>query len=248
MSDADVAIRLERASLRYRVPIERFSTLKEQLIRQVQGRAGSREVWALRDVDLCVPRGDVLGVIGQNGAGKSSLLRLLAGVIPPTSGRVWLDGWPVTPLLELGAGFHPDLTGRENVYLNATLLGHSKRETDERYDAIVDFAELPAVMDAPIRTYSSGMVVRLGFAVATAWDPRILLVDEVLAVGDEAFRRKCEGRIASFRESGVTVVLVSHDLALVAQTCGEALWLEDGRARAIGAAGEVTSAYHDASQ
>jgi len=242
----DVVLRLEHVSLRYRVPTERVPTFKEYAIRRLQGRLQWRESWALRDVNLTVRRGEVLGVIGRNGAGKSSLLRLVAGVLRPTSGRVWLKGWPVSPLLEIGAGFHPDLTGRENVYLNATLLGHSKKTIDARFDDITEFSELSEVMNAPLRTYSTGMMMRLGFAVATAWNPTILLVDEVLAVGDETFQRKCIARINSFRERAVSVLLVSHDLAQVRAICSRAIWLDAGAIRSAGPPDEVAERYHRA--
>jgi ABC-type polysaccharide/polyol phosphate transport system ATPase subunit len=200
----------------------------------------------VREVDLSIRQGEVFGIIGRNGAGKSTLLRLIAGVLRPTGGRVVVHGWPVSPLLEIGAGFHPDLTGRENVYLNATLLGHPKRDVDEKYASIVGFAELGDVMNDPLRTYSSGMVVRLGFSVATAWDPNVLLVDEVLAVGDEAFQQKCWNRIDEFRRQLATVVLVSHQLSHVLATCSRAAWLDGGRVRAVGEPWSVVKQYVDA--
>lgn len=236
-------VRIERASFRYRHHHERLGSFKEYVIRRLQGRLRVSDVWAIRDLDVGIRRGEVFGVIGRNGAGKSTLLRLIAGVLRPTSGRVLVRGWPVSPLLEIGAGFHPDLTGRENVYLNATLLGHSKREVDERFDSIVDFAELGDVMEDPLRTYSSGMVVRLGFSVATAWEANVLLVDEVLAVGDEAFQKKCWARIDQFRQQLATVVLVSHQMSYVLGTCTRALWLDAGSVRAIGQPEAVVKEY-----
>src|SRR5438034_119727 len=243
---ASAVVRIERASFRYRHQHERFSSFKEYAIRRLQGRVRVSDVWAVRDIDITVRQGEVFGIIGRNGAGKSTLLRLVAGVLRPTSGRVVVHGWPVSPLLEIGAGFHPDLTGRENVYLNATLLGHPKRDVDERYESIVDFAELGEVMDDPLRTYSSGMIVRLGFSVATAWDAKVLLVDEVLAVGDEAFQKKCWARIQGFRQQLATVVLVSHQLSYVLATCSRAAWLDRGVVRALGEPNAVVNAYRDA--
>jgi ABC-type polysaccharide/polyol phosphate transport system ATPase subunit len=231
---ASDVVRIENASFRYRHHQERFTSLKEYAIRRLQGRVRVSEVWAVRNIDIAIPQGEVFGIVGRNGAGKSTLLRLIAGVLRPTSGRVVVHGWPVSPLLEIGAGFHPDLTGRENVYLNATLLGHAKRDVDERFESIVEFAELGDVMDDPLRTYSSGMVVRLGFSVATAWDPNVLLVDEVLAVGDEAFQKKRLQRIEKFRRQNATVVLVSHQLVQVIEVCSRAAWLDGGTIRAIG--------------
>src|SRR5438132_10396822 len=231
---APEVVRIEQVSFRYRHQHDRFSSFKEYAIRRLQGRVRVSDVWAVRDIDIGVRRGEVFGIVGRNGAGKSTLLRLIAGVLRPTSGRIVVRGWPVSPLLEIGAGFRPDLTGRENVYLNATLLGHLKREVDERYGSIVDFAELGDVMDDPLRTYSSGMVVRLGFAVATAWDASVLLVDEVLAVGDEAFQKKCMARIEEFRRQNATVLLVSHQLTQVLEICSRVAWLDRGIVRAIG--------------
>jgi ABC-type polysaccharide/polyol phosphate transport system ATPase subunit len=242
-SIASDAVLIEKVSFRYRHHHQRFTSFKEYAIRRLQGRVRVSDVCAVSDVDIAIRQGEVFGIIGRNGAGKSTLLRLVAGVLRPTSGRVVVRGWPVSPLLEIGAGFHPDLTGRENVYLNATLLGHSKREVDERYAAIVDFAELAEVMEDPLRTYSSGMIVRLGFSVATAWDASVLLVDEVLAVGDEAFQKKCWRRIAEFRRQLATVVLVSHEMSHVLATCSRAAWLDGGRVRAIGDPESVVKEY-----
>ena len=240
------AVRMKGVSFRYRRQNERLTSLKEYAIRRLQGRVRVREVWALRNIDLSVRRGEVFGIIGRNGAGKSTLLRLVAGVLRPTSGRVVVRGWPVSPLLEIGAGFHPDLTGRENVYLNATLLGHSKHEVDAQYESIVDFAELADVMDEPLRTYSSGMTARLGFSVATAWEPNVLLVDEVLAVGDQAFQKKCEARIEAFRRRRATVLLVSHQWSQVLAISSRVAWIDEGRIRAIGDAQEVVTQYAEA--
>src|SRR5437867_4289405 len=240
------AIRMTGVSFHYRHQNERLTSLKEYAIRRLQGRVRVRDVWAVRNIDLNVRRGEVFGIVGRNGAGKSTLLRLVAGVLRPTSGRVVVRGWPVSPLLEIGAGFHPDLTGRENVYLNATLLGHSKREVDRRYESIVDFAELAQVMDEPLRSYSSGMTARLGFSVATAWEPNVLLVDEVLAVGDQAFQKKCEARIEAFRRRRATVLLVSHQWSQVLAISSRVAWIDEGRIRAIGDAQEVVTQYAEA--
>jgi ABC-2 type transport system ATP-binding protein len=240
------AVLLESVSFRYRHQSDRFTSFKEYAIRRLQGRVRISDVWAVREIDIAIQRGEVFGIVGRNGAGKSTLLRLVAGVLRPTSGRVVVHGWPVSPLLEIGAGFHPDLSGRENVYLNATLLGHAKREVDEHYQAIVEFAELADAMDAPLRTYSSGMVMRLGFAVATEWDPNVLLVDEVLAVGDEAFQKKCQSRIEKFRHQRTTVLLVSHQLAQVIAICSRVAWLDDGTVRAIGDPETVVRQYLEA--
>lgn len=200
-------------------------------------------MWALRDIDLDVAPGTALGVVGSNGAGKSTLLKVLAGIIPPDSGTVETGG-KVVSLLELGAGFHPDFSGRENIILNASIHGMSRREVERRIDAIVSFAELEQFIDAPVRTYSSGMYMRLGFAVAAELDPDILLLDEVLAVGDAAFQQKCLGRIAAFQRKGVTIVLVSHSAAAIEHTCDRAIWISGGVLMRDGHPAEVLEAYN----
>jgi ABC-type polysaccharide/polyol phosphate transport system ATPase subunit len=208
----------------------------------LQGRVNHRDFWALQEIDLDIRRNEVFGIVGRNGAGKSTLLKVVSRVLRPTRGRVRVRG-NVAPLLELGAGFHPELTGRENVFLNGTLLGHPQGEIMERYSQIEDFADIGSFIDAPLRTYSTGMVARLGFAVATAWQPDILILDEVLTVGDEAFQKKCYGRILSFREYGSTVMLVSHNAELVKSMCQRAAWIEQGIIKAIGAPDEVVDMY-----
>ncbi len=240
--DDAVVVRLQDVSIRYRVPRERIVSFKEYAIRRIQRRVVYEDFWALRDVSLALRRGDSLGVVGRNGAGKSTLLRVVSRVLHPAQGRVRVVG-RLAPLLEIGAGFHPELTGRENVFLNSTLLGHSERETEERFNEIVDFAELRDFIDAPLRTYSAGMQARLGFGVATAWRPDVLLMDEIMAVGDEAFRVKSQERIDNFREHGATVLVVGHNLPLIAATCERALWLHHGRTMAFGPANEVVELY-----
>lgn len=240
--DDQVAIRLENVSVCYQKPHERIGTFKEYAIRLVQGRIKNQMFWALHDVSLQVHRGEVLGIIGHNGAGKSTLLKVVARVLRPTRGRVWVKG-RVAPLLEFGAGFHPELTGRENVFLNGTLLGFTRQEMAAKFERIVDFAELWDFIDAPLRTYSSGMVGRLGFAIATDAQPDILIVDEVLSVGDEAFRRKSSARMSEFRDHGSTIVLVSHNMETVETMCSRVIWMDHGVARVIGDAQQAMSAY-----
>jgi ABC-type polysaccharide/polyol phosphate transport system ATPase subunit len=218
------------------------ASLKEFAIRWIQRRIEYADLWALRDVDLTIGRGEIFGVVGPNGAGKSTLLKAVAGVLHPTEGRVIVRG-RVAPLLELGAGFHPELTGRENVYLYGTLLGNHRRELAARFNSIVDFAELDGFIDAPLRTYSTGMTVRLGFAVATSRFADVLLVDEVLAVGDAHFQAKCLARMQAFREQGATILFVSHDLGTIAALCERALWISGGKAAACGPAADVVNAY-----
>jgi len=237
------AILLEKVSVRYRIPRERIRSLKEYAIRSLKRRIVYDDFEALRDVSLEIQAGETLGLIGRNGAGKSTLLRLIARVIQPTAGRVVVAG-TTAPLLELGLGLHGELTGRENVLLQGTLLGFSRAEMKRRMDGIIAFAELEEFIDAPIRTYSTGMVARLAFSVATDLDPDILLVDEALAVGDERFQIKCHDRMEAFRQAGKTVLLVSHAMAQVRDNCRRAVWIHGGRVVRDGSAAEVTEAYH----
>ena len=241
-SDRDSAIRLDGVSVRYRVPRERVASLKEQAVRWLQRRTQADEFWALREANLRVPRGQVIGIVGKNGAGKSTLLKVIARVLRPTTGRVRIAG-AVAPLLEFGAGFHPELTGRENVFLNGALLGFTRAQMKEKFERIVDFAELWEFIDAPLRTFSSGMVARLGFAIATDVEPDILLLDEVLSVGDATFQRKSFDRILSFRASGATILLVSHNPDAVKSLCERAIWLDRGRVVADGQASAVVDEY-----
>ena len=205
-------------------------------------RPATEEFWALRDVNFSVYGGEAVGIIGENGSGKSTTLKMIARILEPTSGSVNVRG-KVSALLELGTGFHPDLTGRENIFLNGSLLGISRKEMQRRYDAIVSFAELSEFIDTPIKHYSSGMVMRLAFAVAINVDPDILLTDEVLAVGDEAFQRKCLDYIAGLRRAGVTIVFVSHALDAVRSLCSRAIWLDHGQVVADGLSSEVVDRY-----
>jgi len=240
--EAETMVHLDGVSVRYRVPHERYGTFKEYMIRRLQGRVNHREFWALKRVSLSVHRGEVFGLVGRNGAGKSTLLKVVSRVLRPTEGRVRVRGW-VAPLLELGAAFHHELTGRENVFLNAALMGHMRRDVEEKFDQIVEFADLGGFIHAPLRTYSTGMVARLGFAVATAWEPDVLVLDEVLAVGDEAFQRKCHARIRNFRERGATVLMVSHNATTVVENCQRAAWIDHGEIQIIGAPDEVVAKY-----
>jgi ABC-type polysaccharide/polyol phosphate transport system ATPase subunit len=240
--DPSSVIRLDGVAVRYRAPNERISTFKEYTIRWLQGRIRHEFFWALREVSLEVCKGEVLGVIGQNGAGKSTLLKVIARVLRPTLGRVQVRG-RVVPLLELGAGFHPELTGRENIILNGAMFGFTRPEMETKVERIIDFAEIRSFIDAPMRTYSSGMWARLGFAVATDVSPDILILDEILSVGDEAFQRKCLERIEEFRKMGATILMVSHNTALIEQRCRRAVWLDHGQVKALGSATEVGELY-----
>jgi len=219
---------LEKVAVRYRLPEERIGTFKEYAIRTLQRRIRFQSFWALDDVNINIRRGEVFGLIGKNGAGKSTLLKVVSRVLRPTRGRIVIYG-RVAPLLELGAGFHPELSGRENIFLNGALLGYSHKEMEACFDQIVDFSELHQFIDASIRTYSSGMYARLGFAVATAHIPDILLVDEILSVGDGEFQKKCFARINEFRSQGSTIVMVSHNMDQVAKMCQRVAWLNKGK-------------------
>jgi ABC-type polysaccharide/polyol phosphate transport system ATPase subunit len=241
-TNTETVIRLENVSVRYRLPEERIGTLKEYAIRLLQKRVRFNSFWALRGVNTTINKGEIFGFIGRNGAGKSTLLKVISRVLVPTEGRVWIQG-QVSPLLELGAGFHPELTGRENVFLNGTLLGHTRREIEDHLEEITDFAELGAFINAPLRTYSSGMVARLGFAVATTWKPEILILDEVLSVGDEAFQLKCQRRMEGFRTNQVTSLLVTHNMLTVEKLCTRVAWLDHGVIKAVGTPDEVIKAY-----
>ena len=238
----DLVIDVRDVSVRYTVPHERIPTLKEFAVRWLRGRVEWREFQALTDVSLRVARGDSIGIVGRNGAGKTTLLKVIARVLRPCVGTVRTVG-RVVPLLELGAGFDPELSGRENIFLNGAMLGHTTRYMAERFDAIVGFAELEEFIDAPLRTYSTGMVARLGFSIATDVEPDVLLIDEVLSVGDIGFQQKCAERMDRFRTQGVTFVLVSHSMETVARLCARALWLEGGRVAHDGPARDVAAAF-----
>ncbi len=229
------AIEVHELSKRFRVFKEKPTSIKQRLL---TAHTRAEDLWALRDIDLDVGEGSTFGLIGHNGSGKTTLLKCVAGILRPTSGRVTQRG-RLAALLELGAGFHPELTGRENVYLNAAFLGLSRKETDRAYDEIVAFAELEDFMDNQVKFYSSGMLVRLGFAVAVHVDPEVLLIDEVLAVGDEAFQAKCIERVRAFQREGRTIVLVTHALDTVIEICDRAAMLDHGRLHAIGMPSEV---------
>ena len=219
-------IRVESVSRRFRVRTDEARSLKELFVRG--GRSEVQDVEALRDVSFAIEPGEAVGLVGRNGSGKSTLLRLIAGIIKPTEGRVEAGG-RIGSLLELGAGFHPDFSGRENVFLNGAIYGLTRAQIRERFDEIVAFAELEDAIDRPVRTYSSGMYMRLGFAIAAHLDSDILLLDEVFAVGDEAFQRKCFGKIFEFKQRGGTIVFVSHDATQVERLCERAVLLREGR-------------------
>ncbi|TDI45242.1 MAG: ABC transporter ATP-binding protein [Acidobacteria bacterium] len=249
MSSEELAIQVRNVSKRYEIYASPSDRLKQFLLPRVQRWTGRQartyftEFWALRDVSFEVMKGETVGIIGRNGSGKSTLLQIICGIVAPTAGEVSIQG-RVAALLELGSGFNPDFTGRENVHMNAALLGLSRREVDDRFDDIAAFADIGPSLDQPVKTYSSGMFVRLAFAVAINVNPDILIIDEALAVGDELFQRKCYSQIERIRDSGATVVLVTHASQIVTQLCSRVLLLENGARIFMGNAKLAVDNYH----
>jgi ABC-type polysaccharide/polyol phosphate transport system ATPase subunit len=239
----NIAIKVDDLWKKFFIYHERHQTLKETVLSM--RRARYEEIWGLHGIDLEVGKGQTFGIIGENGSGKSTLLKVIARILQPDRGDVSTNG-RISALLELGAGFHPDLTGRENIYLNGAILRLSKKEISERFDRIVDFAELERFIDTPVKNYSSGMYMRLGFAIAINVDPDILLVDEVLAVGDEAFQRKCLDKIKHFKQAGGTILFVTHEVDVVKQICDRAVMLDSGKIVSQGDPKQVVRDYHDA--
>jgi ABC-2 type transport system ATP-binding protein/lipopolysaccharide transport system ATP-binding protein len=241
MSAAPV-VQLFDVSLCYRLAKQRIPSLKEYALHWVRGALVYEQLWALKGVSFSVAAGERLGVVGSNGAGKSTLLKVISGVLKPVQGRAEVRG-RVAPILELGIGFDYELTGDENIYLNALFLGHSRKEVDAKYKEIVEFSGLGDFIRSPVRNYSSGMLARLGFSIVTAWVPEVLILDEVLAVGDVHFVKRCEERLAEFRRAGSTLILVSHALESIQRNCSRCLWLEGGQVRADGPPAEVLALY-----
>ena len=223
-------IKVDNVSMCFNLSTEKHESLKEYLLAMVQGRLQYDEFYALRDVSLDIMPGDFYGLVGLNGSGKSTLLKTIAGVYKPSKGKVTVNG-TIAPLIELGAGFDMDLTARENIYLNGTVLGFSPKYLDEKFDEIVEFSELQNFLDVPLKNYSSGMVARLAFAVATMTKPDILIADEILSVGDFLFQEKCEKRMAELLSGGTTVILVSHSIEQIERMCNKVAWLDHGHLR-----------------
>ena len=238
----ETIIRVLHASLAFDAPGEKHKSLKGWILATLQGKMRRKKFWAVNGVDLEIRRGESVGLIGRNGAGKSTLLKLISGIAEPTEGRVEVHG-VVAPLLALGNGLDQNLTGRENIYLNGAILGYDKAYLLAHERDIIEFAELEEFIDKPVRTYSSGMTMRLAFSIATAAVPEILILDEVLAVGDAAFQKKCNRRIGDIIQSGATVFLVSHGIENVKRLCGRAVWMEKGRVREDGPSEEVCGHY-----
>lgn len=240
--ELETAIHVEHVTQRFRVISERPDTLRELFSRFFRHESTFHDFDAVKDVSLDISKGQVVGLIGRNGSGKSTLLKIIAGVYQPSQGKVTVKG-TLAPLIELGAGFHHELTGRENILLNGLLLGYSKQEMQRREQSIIDFAEIGDFIDSPVKQYSSGMYMRLAFSVATEVNPEILLIDEILAVGDAPFKQKCFERLQNFRNSGKTIVLVSHSMEQIEQYCDRAVLLEKGEIMAQGDPHEVVEVY-----
>lgn len=235
-------IKVENVSMRFNLAKEKVDSLKEYIIKALKGKLQFDEFWALNDVSFTVNRGDSVGLIGLNGSGKSTMLKVIARVLKPTKGSVSVNGM-VAPLIELGAGFDFDLTGKENIYLNGALLGRSRKVMDEALEDIIEFSELRDFMDVPMKNYSSGMLSRLAFAIATAGKADILIVDEVLAVGDFRFQQKCIDRIRKMMDEGTTVLFVSHSIEQVEDICNKVVWLKSGQLYMQGDAREICEIY-----
>lgn len=235
-------IQADKVSMCYRMTYDKVQSIKEYLVQLVTRKIKYEEFWALRDVSFGVKKGEVLGIIGHNGAGKSTLLKVISGILKPTGGQVSVNG-TVVPMLELGSGFDFDLTGRENVFLNGAILGYTEEFLKEKYDEIAAFSELGQFIDIPLRNYSSGMVMRLAFSIATVVNPDILIVDEILAVGDAAFQEKSKKRMLELMGGGTTVLFVSHSLEQIREMCDRVLWLEHGGVKMLGDTQSVCDAY-----
>ncbi len=238
------AVEVKDVTMRFNLSKERLDSIKEYMIKFLKRELKFEKFIALEDVSFTIEKGDVFGIVGFNGAGKSTALKVVSGILSPSKGSVKING-TIAPLIELGAGFDVDLTARENVFLNGTVLGLTPKFLHEKYDEIIEFAELGDFQDVPIKNFSSGMVARLGFAIATVVTPDILIVDEILAVGDFKFQEKCEQRISHMMETGTTIIIVSHSIEQIEKLCNKVLWLEKGKVKACGDTQPVCTAYRN---
>ena len=228
-----MVIKAEHITMKFRMVNDKVISLKEYVIATLSGKLKYEELLVLDDISFDIDKGEVVGIIGKNGAGKSTLLKIIAGVLKPTSGKVTVEG-NIVPMLELGSGFDPELSGKENIYLNGAILGYSKEFLESKYDEILEFSELGQFIEMPIRNYSSGMLMRLAFSIATVVQPEILIVDEILAVGDEGFQKKSRARMMELMGGGTTVLFVSHNLSQIEEMCDRVIWLEDHEIKQIG--------------
>ncbi|WP_270566740.1 ABC transporter ATP-binding protein [Clostridium beijerinckii] len=235
-------IKVDNVCMTYKMSYDRIKSIKEYLMTFIKGKLKYEEFHALKNVSFEVNKGEVVGIIGRNGAGKSTILKVISGILKPTKGAITVDG-NIVPMLELGSGFDHDLTGRENIFLNGAILGYSKEFLLEKYDEIVAFSELGKFIDVPIRNYSSGMLMRLAFSIATVVNPEILIVDEILAVGDDKFQEKSKGRMLELMSGGTTVLFVSHSLIQIREMCSKVVWLENGTVKMCGNAKEICDQY-----
>lgn len=235
-------IQVEEVSVKYLMSCDKVKSIKEYVVQFIKNELKYEEFWALRDISFQVRKGEVLGIIGHNGAGKSTLLKVISGILKPTRGKIQVHG-TLVPMLELGSGFDFDLTGRENIFLNGAILGYSEPFLKEKYDEIVTFSELGRFIDIPLRNYSSGMVMRLAFSIATVVNPDILIVDEILAVGDADFQEKSKKRMMELMGDGTTVIFVSHSLGQIQEICSRVMWLEHGEMKMIDQAQKVCAMY-----
>ena len=240
--EQEYSIVAENISMHFNMASERLESLKEYFIKLLKRQLFFKDFVAVNDVSFKIKKGEVFGIVGTNGSGKSTTLKMISGILKPTSGKITING-NIAPLIELGAGFDGELTARENIYLNGAVLGYSKKYIDEHFDQIVDFAELRYFLDMPIKNYSSGMVARIAFAIATVITPDILIVDEILSVGDFLFQEKCEKRINELMEGGTTIVIVSHTIAQIERLCDRVMWIEKGNLKMLGETSEVCQAY-----
>lgn len=245
--DKNIAVSAKNVSMHFNIASEKLENIKEYFIKLIKRQLFYKDFVAVDDVSLEIKKGEVFGIIGTNGSGKSTLLKILSGILEPTTGTVEIDG-VIAPLIELGAGFDGELTAKENIYLNGAVLGYKKKFIDEHFDAIVDFAELRDFMEMPIKNYSSGMVARIAFAIATIIKPDILIVDEILSVGDFMFQQKCENRINELMAGGTTVLIVSHSIDQIERLCDRVMWIEKSKVRMIGKTQEVCDAYKNIAQ
>lgn len=241
-SDEKMIVSLDNVSMHFNMSGEKLDSLKEYFIKLLKRQLFFKKYVALENISFKICKGDVFGIVGLNGSGKSTTLKIISGILKPTKGKVSVQG-TIAPLIELGAGFDLELTARENIYLNGAVLGHSKKIMREKFDDIVEFSEMQNFLDVPMKNYSSGMVARIAFSVATMVRPEILIVDEILAVGDFQFQEKCNKRIEEMMEGGTTIILVSHSIEQIEALCNKVMWLEKGKIRMIGGVDEVCSAY-----